>query len=705
MPRLLKYNFNKQFALLSAFCLCYILGFGQLSVTQQTAATLVQNVLLGSGVTVSNIQFTGANSQIGRFNGANSNIGLPSGIVMSTGKIGDAVGPNNSPSIGDDLNRQGYGPLSNIIGAEDTEDAAVLSFNFVCGSDKVSFRYVFASEEYPEYVGSQFNDIFAFFIQGPGIVGIQNIAKIPGTSQFVAINNVNQNSFNNFFVNNGNGSGSGGGSSVQFDGFTRPFVAEATVIPCQTYTITIAIADVSDGIFDSAVFLEAQSFTSPVVSIEQKPSYIDGVDVIYEECGYNRITLRRTGETSQPLSIFLETQGTAIYGLDYTSFPLSITFPAGQSAVSFDVFALADNIIEAAGESVSIIYADTGCGEIVLKRVDFTIFDPPPLVNLNPGLGTELICPKQPVELQASVTGGVAPYSIQWLNQPQGNPTTVYPDSTDWYLVTATDQCGSVQTDSVLVEIVNYTPLKLNATNDTVICKGETASIGGIAVGGRQPLIYSWSDEQIFTPFRTVTPTESAVYILSVTDSCGIVRKKEINVKVIDAHAVFDVKYIDHSTVQFIDLSYSSIAQWNWDFGTGSGESELQNPIYTFPDTGQYTITLIVSDQDKCTDTISNTLISYPPFNFYIPNAFTPDGDGINDAFSGVGEGFVNYELAIFNRWGEEIFNSYNYNKKWGTGSRGVLDSIPIDVYAYRIIVTTPILERKEYIGRVTVIR
>ena len=78
------------------------------------------------------------------------------------------------------------------------------------------------------------------------------------------------------------------------------------------------------------------------------------------------------------------------------------------------------------------------------------------------------------------------------------------------------------------------------------------------------------------------------MYILSVTDSCGIVRKKEINVKVIDAHAVFDVKYIDHSTVQFIDLSYSSIAQWNWDFGTGSGESELQNPIYTFPDTGPY---------------------------------------------------------------------------------------------------------------------
>lgn len=700
----LKNSINKHIVLVSAFCLCYILSFGQLTVTQQAATTLVQNVLVGSGVTVSNIQFTGANTQIGRFNGANSNIGLANGIIMSTGVINDAVGPNNNASVGVDLNRAGYGPLSNIIGGEDTQDAAVLSFNFICEGDKISFRYVFASEEYPEYVGSQFNDIFAFFIQGPGIVGIQNIAKIPGTNQFVAINNVNQTSFNNFFVNNGNGS-AGGGSSVQFDGFTRPFVAEATVIPCQTYTITIAIADVSDGIFDSAVFLEAQSFTSPVVFIEQKPSYLDGIDVIYENCGFNTITLRRTGETSQPLTIFLETEGTATYGIDYSPFPTTLTFAAGQSAISFNVFAFDDNITEAIGESISIIYADTGCGEIVLKRVDFTIFDPPPLVNLIPGLGAELICPRQPVELQASVTGGVAPYIIQWLNQPTGNPVTVYPDSTSWYIVSAIDQCGSIQTDSVFVEIVNYIPLKLNATGDTVICKGETTSIGGIAVGGRQPLIYSWSDEQIFTPYRIVTPTESKVFVLTVTDSCGIVVKKEIDVRVIDAHAVFDVRYIDHSTVQFIDLSYSNIAQWDWDFGTGSGTSELQNPVYTFPDTGQYTITLIVSDQDRCTDTISNTLISYPPFNFYIPNAFTPDGDGINDSFSGVGEGFLNYELAIFNRWGEEIFNSSNYNNKWGIGSRGVLDNIPIDVYAYRIIVTTPILERKEYIGRVTVIR
>ena len=224
----------------------------------------------------------------------------------------------------------------------------------------MQFKYVFASEEYPEYVGSEFNDIFAFFISGPGIPGTQNIGLIPNTNQPVAINNVNAGSFQNFFVNNGNGI-SGGGSTVQFDGFTRPFIAEATVVPCQTYTITMAIADVGDGIYDSAVFLEAQSFSSSEVTIEQQPSYIEGSDVIYEDCGFNTITIRRSGQTSTPLTILLESAGSATYGVDYSSFPLSVTFQPGQETISFNIEAFSDAVVETGGESVSVIYRDSGC--------------------------------------------------------------------------------------------------------------------------------------------------------------------------------------------------------------------------------------------------------------------------------------------------------------------------------------------------------
>lgn len=680
-------------------------SFAQLIVSQQNAASLVQDVLVGSGVTVSNIQFSGSGQMIGNFNGANSNIGLSSGIIMSTGRIQDAVGPNNSPSRGEDLNQNGFGPLEAILGGgEQTQDAAVLSFNFFCESDLVQFKYVFASEEYPEYVGSEFNDVFAFFISGPGIAGNQNIALVPGTNQPVAINNVNAGSFQNFFINNGNGI-SGGGSSVQFDGFTRPFIAESSVIPCQMYTITMAIADVSDGIYDSAVFLEAQSFSSSEVNLEQQPSYIEGSDVIYEACGFNTITIRRSGQTSTALTVLLESAGTATYGVDYTSFPLSLTFQPGQESLSFNIEAFSDGITEGGGESVSIIYRDSGCTGVELKRLDFFIYDPPPVLDINPGLTQELICPRTPIQLSASVSGGVSPYSISWDNLGSGNPATAFPDSTTWYVVRAVDQCGSEVSDSVLVNIPGYVPLRLYVTNDTLICRGEIARIGGNATGGKTPLIYTWGDVIGEPPLRFVQPQLTTTYTLSVTDSCGITVPKDIKVEVNDVHALYTVQYVTNSIVQFIDLSYEDIVSWDWDFGDGIGFSEESNPLYSFPDTGSFPVRLIVSNSDRCKDTIENPIKSFPPFHFYIPNAFTPDGDGINDSFSGIGEGFLNYEMYIYNRWGEEIFYTDNYAARWGIGPRGVLDRIPIDVYAYKMIVTLPTLETKQYIGRVTVIR
>jgi gliding motility-associated-like protein len=677
----------------------------QLIVSQQNAASLVQDVLVGSGVTVSNIQFTGTGQMIGSFNGTNSNIGLSSGIIMSTGRIQDAVGQNNSPSKGDDLFQGGYAPLENILGGGvQTKDAAVLRFNFFCESDQVQFKYVFASEEYPEYVGSEYNDVFAFFISGPGITGNQNIALIPGTNQPVAINNVNASSYSNYFINNGNGINSGG-PTVQYDGFTRPILAQATVIPCQTYTITIAIADVKDGIYDSAVFLEAQSFTSPEVSIKQQPSYIDGSDVIYEECGYNRITLTRTGQNSLPLTVNLESAGSASYGVDYTAFPTSLIFAPGQNEISFDVYALADGITENGGETVSIIYRDTGCTGITVKKVDFIIFDPPPILQMDPGVTQLLKCPKQPVQLNASVSGGVAPYSFIWRTIGIGNPITAYPDSSTWYVVEATDQCGSVIIDSVFIDIPGYIPLRLPVTPDTLICKGDIAKIGGFSTGGKQPISYFWFDVVDTSPIRLVQPLQTTTYSLSVTDSCAITVKKDIKVTVREVHAVYNVQYLTNSKIQFIDLSYNDVYNWSWDFGDGSGFSIEQNPIYTFADTGSYPVELIVSDLNNCKDTIINPIKAFPPFAFYIPNAFTPDGDGINDSFSGVGEGFLTFEMFIYNRWGEEIFHTEDYSKKWGTGLRGVLDRIPIDVYTYKIILTLPTLESEQYIGRVTVIR
>ena len=212
-------------------------SFGQLiTSTAQSPAGLVQNVLLGSGVTVSNITFNGNPAAIGEFDGSNTNIGLNEGVIITTGTVFNQGtdgphGPNNVPDGGTDNNAPGNALLTSLIGAP-TFNAAVLEFDFVPYSNSVAFNYVFGSEEYEEYVGSTFNDVFAFYIIGPGYPSPTNIALLPN-NQPVAINNVHNavsNQFGNFaaansqfYVNNANG------ATIQYDGFTQVLTAEADV--------------------------------------------------------------------------------------------------------------------------------------------------------------------------------------------------------------------------------------------------------------------------------------------------------------------------------------------------------------------------------------------------------------------------------------------------------------------------------------------
>ena len=698
--------------------------FAQLTVSQQNAVNLVQNVLVGSGVTVSSISFQGAASMIGSFDGSSSNIGLSSGIIMSTGRIQDAPGPNQAPNSGAEMGVGGNALLNSILPpTKQTLDAAVLRFNFVCEGNKVQFRYVFASEEYPEYVCTDFSDIFGFFISGPGITGNQNLAVLPGSGDLVTINTINDGtlgveggSITNIpcILTNTSLYRRNTSNSVEFDGWTRILTAMSNVIPCATYTLTIVIADVNDRKLDSAVFLEGKSFTSDEITMTTESSYVSGLSDIYEGCGYNTVDFHRSGDISNPLTISLSIGGTATNGVDYTidnvstPFPTSVTFPAGVDQVSFQVFARVNVDVPSSplGETIDIEYTKTGCLGTTTIKVNLKIFDPPPTLTVNAGIDQNHLCPNVQVTLNALASGGVAPYTYQWQSFPAlQNPVTTIPGVTTTYSVTAKDQCGSTVSDNVIINIVGYVPLVVTAHNDTAICKGPSIQIWGDYTGGKVPVNYSWEDPSISSLTRLVSPEQTTAYTFTVTDDCNISKSETINVEVNDVKALYSLNYVDHSTVQFNDLSYSNILTWDWNFGDGLGNSIEQNPVYTFPDTLTYNVNLEVKDAFGCSDKVSNPVKSYPPFHFYIPNSFTPDGDGLNDSFSGVGEGFVTFEMYIFNRWGEQIFHSKNYNDTWGKGARGVLDSIPNDVYAYKIILVKPTLERVEYIGTITAIR
>lgn len=254
---------KKIYVLIIASVISFSQTQAQLVVLPDTNILLTVNSFVLGGVTTSNIQYTGGTNTLGNFsNGNTTNLGLSDGIIMTTGNISNPQIGNTVGTFASTSNGEPGCPELDLLSGYTTYDASILEFDLVPVGNILEFNYIFASEEYPEYVGSSYNDVFAFFISGPNPIGGNyhnlNIAEIPGTALPVAINNVNQTLNSTYFVNNE----LLGGQDIIFDGFTTLLTAQIDVIPANTYHLKMAISDVGDEAFDSAIFLKAQSMKS-----------------------------------------------------------------------------------------------------------------------------------------------------------------------------------------------------------------------------------------------------------------------------------------------------------------------------------------------------------------------------------------------------------------------------------------------------------
>ncbi|MCX6257200.1 MAG: choice-of-anchor L domain-containing protein [Bacteroidia bacterium] len=227
------------------------------------------STLFGPGVTVSNLTFTGTSHSIGSFIDTTTvlldsaaDFGIDTGIIISTGSVLDAPGPNDSQSTSTNLGLPGDADLNLLLTGYTTFDASAIEFDFTPQTDTlIACEFIFASEEYPEWVNSSFNDVFAFFISGPGFNGLQNLAVLdsavtPSGTEYncpISVNTVNDLTNNNLFVLNN-------WDIVEYDGYTVPIQLMHPITPGQTYHFKIAIADGGDAMFDASVFLKAGSF-------------------------------------------------------------------------------------------------------------------------------------------------------------------------------------------------------------------------------------------------------------------------------------------------------------------------------------------------------------------------------------------------------------------------------------------------------------
>ncbi|MEN9913359.1 MAG: hypothetical protein RL528_74 [Bacteroidota bacterium] len=506
--------------------------------------TLVQNTLIGPGVTVSNITFNGSPSSIGSFSGTGTNLGIANGIIITTGTVIDngsgPHGPNNQAGAGQTNGSAGSTLLSGIIGGEQTYDAAILEFDFIPYSDTVRFKYVFGSDEYPEFAppnNSSYNDVFGFFIAGPGITGLQNIARLPNNGSIVSINNVNEITNPAFFNFNGDGTSSPYNSSpfyIQYDGFTDVLEAVSSVQCGETYHLILALADVGDGQWDSGIFLEANSLTSktPVdLDYTISQSLFSTPDWIAEGCVNATVTLSRLTNLSTPLTIPVQITGTATNGLDFSGVPASILFAPGQSSVSFTITSLYDNLVEGL-ETISLVFPLVDpCGNVTPLILDLFIQDIPPLtVQINT---TTINCPGENVVLTTSISGGLAPFSYLWNNGAQTPTINFTPSVSSSYSVEVSGTCSNQPSSAnIMVTVPVFQPLTISVNNDiTEICPYIPVLLDITPTGGSGIYTFEWLENttQISSlDTVTVSPSLSTSFVATVTDNCGSVASETV---------------------------------------------------------------------------------------------------------------------------------------------------------------------------------
>lgn len=528
-----------------------------------TATHLVNNVLMGDGVVGYNITSYGAGFQRGFFDNGLAAIGIDSGLVMTSGSVANipiASGLGASTMIPFAPN-QGAGDVDLLAVAQSvpgligqafsvnsTQDACIIEFDFVPLSDTVEFNYVFGSEEYLTWINTQYNDVFGFFLSGPGINGTFtnnaiNVASVPNTTPPlpITISTIHP-GLNGIYYNAGN-------VGIAYNGYTDVMTAVLNVQACDTFHMKLGVADGTDKILDTGVFLEGGSFTAVGIVVEPSPSYNPyGNDTaLYEGCGDVTIYFTRNDSVLAADSLSYEVWGAATMSQfnttngDYSHIVNSAGLPCiwnpvtqhwecelyfglgvETDSIAFDVFY--DNITEGI-ESLIIAITDSvelGChsGDTIILN----ILDQPDLV-INAFGNTTIDCADDSVMIGVNVNSGLPPFTYEWDNGHDDSTMNVLPPFTTSYVVTVTDACGQQQeTDFVNISVFNvpWSSVKFG-NNQTISCIDPPVQMGvgvvfndGIWHGDISYLWSTGSTDSVISVYSTVDTS----YAITITRNC-----------------------------------------------------------------------------------------------------------------------------------------------------------------------------------------
>ena len=789
-----------------AFLLCFLiisqLSRAQVTVTPNSVATDLAQTLLGTGVTLSNATLNCGAVGSGIFLTTASNLGLDSGIVLTSGSA--LLSAGTVASFASAGTGNGADPdLTTLIGGS-TFDKCILEFDFVTVGDTVKFDYVFGSEEYQSYTCSTFNDVFGFFLSGPGIVGpftnsAKNIALVPGsttcpvaistiycpnlpqccgTAQWCFGNTPGCGAFNAgnntcaYFVCNG----ATAPGTIAYQGFTTVLTAVSEVIPCSTYHIKLAIADKGDQVLDSGVFIKAKSFSSNIISYQIETGLSSDNPYIIEGCDSAKLSIKRKIILNTPTADtvnFLIT-GTAQNGIDYLTLPNQITFAANftDTIQSFDLYAIQDGLSE--GTEFIKIYVLSGCAQqisdsIIIEVRDSLSFsfnnidtaiclgnsvnvggqvdsgitmqwtpstfvldptqlntvitpltfgqqyytitgtyrtcapvvkgfmlktDPVPVIDPMPDLE---LCEGRTVDINAIVNPAF-PYNLTWNSLATGTPapglintagyTPTFNGTTpDNIIFTATSpNAGCAASDTFFVQVWPFAVGTISP--DTLVCNGAPTQL--FVTGGNN--LYQWYQVGNGTlscytcPDPIATGLGITTYYAILLDPNGCADTLDVTV---DTHPPFNLFLHNGDTTIFlgdnIQLNATGAPFYYWNPTDYLTYSQSGNPQATPLEDITYTVTG-VSLLQGCPQ-IDSFRVKVVPQQVFVPNAFSPNGDGNNDVFKvGTIRNMVNIpEFRVFNRWGQEMFYTTDVTKGWDGNYKGVKQDSGVYHYIIRV--------------------
>ena len=619
---------------------------------------LINDVLLGGGIIASNHSYQGDSVQIGYFDATNTNLGINSGIVMATGDIivldpfytGFGATISNIVTDPDLLNVANSvppllpSPFTNSFTVGSINDVAVLEFDFVPTSDSLSFEYVFGSEEYFGFENSQYNDVFGFFLSGPGISGpfsspafhpngSVNLAIVPGSSPELPITISSVNSVtpinDQYFVDN-----TGGLDTIaSADGYTTVLTAYAAVQCGETYHIRLAIADGTDPGLSSFVWLQAGSFASPLLEIVDDL----GLDSTVLEIPCNStITLTANGGVGATYEWYDSS------GMFSTN--SNVTVSSGEywvTATSFGCPIVSDTII-----------VNSQAAPTVSLGNDYTIACNA-IININP-----------------IVNGGSGDYSYLWNNNSTDSTINVGGGN---FSIKVTDNLTNCFALDTIIITEQSQPNTILSGGGSICEDGTTVEIDFVFDG-----ILPW-DLEFYNGLDTiirnnltnnnysyVTNQEGNYQIISVIDNNNCVSNISGSASVVlnqMPEASINIKefilYIGDTLYLELLNSYSTYQWYNQ-----NDELISNNPILNVFEQGEYYVFVI--DENGCSDYSNSTVVNVVPRSeIFVPNSFTPNSDKHNELFIIHGQNIKSFSLKIFDRWGDLLFESNDINKYW----------------------------------------